>query len=61
MDSPGEQTDLPPMIKKKSGATTPRHAVVVQLPRVQGLTPCSLHQGHLAPAPPVPPRSRRHP
>src|SRR6516162_10972729 len=47
MDSPGEQTDLPPMIKKKSGATTPRHAVVVQLPRVQGLAPCSLHQGHL--------------
>ena len=60
-DSPLEQTDLPPMIKKKSGATTPRRAVVVQLPRVQGLAPCSLHQGHLAQAPPVPPRSRRHP
>ena len=47
LDSPLERTDLPPMIKKKSGATTPRHAVVVQLPRVQGLAPCSLHQGHL--------------
>ena len=59
-DSTLEEEDLPPISKRKKQGNnlgTPSWCS----PSKASVAPCSLCQGRLAPAPPVPPHSRRHP
>jgi transposase len=59
-DSALEEEDLPPISKrKKQGNNLGRPSWCS--PSKASVAPCSLCQGRFAPAPPVPPHSRRHP